>query len=236
MEVILLADVEQVGLRGEVVNVARGLRAQLPAAAAARRAGDAGPRRRAAAASTSSARGTRPARVEQAQEIADMLDKTVLRFDVKSGPTGALFGSVTPTDIADELWRTRKIRVDRQEDRHRLDQAHRPLHGPDPGLRGRERRGEDARRARGRRAAARGGAGGDGGGRGRARGRGGGRGRGARPSAPRTETVECLEDEPEAEGERSRRRGAEAPSRLPEAEAADARRRRPSRAAEPEPQ
>jgi large subunit ribosomal protein L9 len=39
----------------------------------------------------------------------------VLRFDVKSGPTGALFGSVTPTDIADELWRTRKIRVDRRK-------------------------------------------------------------------------------------------------------------------------
>ena len=39
----------------------------------------------------------------------------MLRFDVKSGPTGSLFGSVTPTDIADELWRTRKIRVDRRK-------------------------------------------------------------------------------------------------------------------------
>jgi hypothetical protein len=39
----------------------------------------------------------------------------VLRFDVKSGPTGSLFGSVTPTDIADEIWRTRKIRVDRRK-------------------------------------------------------------------------------------------------------------------------
>jgi hypothetical protein len=39
----------------------------------------------------------------------------VLSFDVKSGPTGALFGSVTTTDIADELWRTRKIRVDRKK-------------------------------------------------------------------------------------------------------------------------
>ena len=39
----------------------------------------------------------------------------MLRFDVKAGPTGSLFGSVTPTDIADELWRTRKIRVDRRK-------------------------------------------------------------------------------------------------------------------------
>ena len=44
-----------------------------------------------------------------------MLRKTVLSFDVKAGPTGALFGSVTTTDIADELWRTRKIRVDRKK-------------------------------------------------------------------------------------------------------------------------
>ncbi len=44
-----------------------------------------------------------------------MLGKTVLRFEVKSGPTGSLFGSVTPTDVADEIWRTRKIRVDRRK-------------------------------------------------------------------------------------------------------------------------
>jgi large subunit ribosomal protein L9 len=53
--------------------------------------------------------------VEQAREIAELLGKTVLRFDVKAGPTGALFGSVTPTDIADEIWRTRKVRVDRRK-------------------------------------------------------------------------------------------------------------------------
>jgi large subunit ribosomal protein L9 len=52
---------------------------------------------------------------EQAGQIADVLAKTVLRFEVKAGPTGALFGSVTPTDVADELWRTRKIRVDRRK-------------------------------------------------------------------------------------------------------------------------
>ena len=52
---------------------------------------------------------------DQAAEIAATLQKTVLRFDVKSGPTGALFGSVTPTDVAEELWRTRKIRVDRRK-------------------------------------------------------------------------------------------------------------------------
>ena len=43
------------------------------------------------------------------------LTKTVLRFEVKAGPTGSLFGSVTPSDIADEIWRTRKVRVDRRK-------------------------------------------------------------------------------------------------------------------------
>jgi large subunit ribosomal protein L9 len=39
----------------------------------------------------------------------------VLRFEVNAGAQGTLFGSVTPTDIADELWRARKIRVDRRK-------------------------------------------------------------------------------------------------------------------------
>jgi len=52
--------------------------------------------------------------VDQAREVAGLLERTVLRFEVKAGPTGSLFGSVTPTDIVDELWRTRKIRIDRR--------------------------------------------------------------------------------------------------------------------------
>ncbi len=52
---------------------------------------------------------------EQAQEIAEVLGKTVLTFEVKSGPTGSLFGSVTPTDVVDEIWRVRKVRVDRRK-------------------------------------------------------------------------------------------------------------------------
>jgi large subunit ribosomal protein L9 len=52
---------------------------------------------------------------DQASEIAEVLGKTVLRFEVKAGPTGSLFGSVTPSDVADEIWRARKIRVDRRK-------------------------------------------------------------------------------------------------------------------------
>jgi large subunit ribosomal protein L9 len=114
MEVILLKDVDKVGLRGEIVNVARGYARNFLL-----------PRRLAELATegrvkelkkVDEQKARHEARtVEQANEIADVLRKTVLSFDVKSGPTGALFGSVTPTDIADELWRTRKIRVDRKK-------------------------------------------------------------------------------------------------------------------------
>ena len=114
MEVILLKDVDKVGLRGEVVNVARGyarnflLPRKLAEPATAGRVAE--------LKRLDEQRARNEARtVEQANEIADVLRKTVLSFDVKSGPTGALFGSVTTTDIADELWRTRKIRVDRKK-------------------------------------------------------------------------------------------------------------------------
>ncbi len=44
-----------------------------------------------------------------------MLEKAELRFEMKAGPTGSLFGSVTATDIADELWEKHKVRVDRRK-------------------------------------------------------------------------------------------------------------------------
>jgi large subunit ribosomal protein L9 len=114
MQVILLKDVDKVGLRGEVVSVARGyarnflLPRKLAELATEGRVAEL--KRLDEQRARSEART-----VEQANEIAEVLRKTVLSFDVKAGPTGALFGSVTPTDIADELWRTRKIRVDRRK-------------------------------------------------------------------------------------------------------------------------
>jgi large subunit ribosomal protein L9 len=114
MEVILLNDIDKVGLRGEVVNVARGfarnylLPRRLAEVATAAKVAELQKREE--------QRARHEARsFEQAQEMATTLGKTQLRFDVKAGPTGSLFGSVTPTDIADEIWRVRKIRVDRRK-------------------------------------------------------------------------------------------------------------------------
>ena len=114
MDVILLKDVEKVGLRGDVVAVSRGyMRNYL------------GPRKLAQEATA--------ARVEElekvdanrarheaqsfddAQKIAEALGKAELRFDVNAGPQGQLFGSVTATDVADGIWEKLKIRVDRRK-------------------------------------------------------------------------------------------------------------------------
>ena len=114
MEVILREDVDKVGLRGEVVNVARGYaRNYLFPRKLAQEATPALVKeleKRQAQISRHEA-----ASVEQAREIATKLEQAELRFEVKSGPTGSLFGSVTPTDIADQIWEKHKIRVDRRK-------------------------------------------------------------------------------------------------------------------------
>jgi len=114
MDVILLKDVEKVGLRGDVVNVARGYARNFLF-----------PRKLAEEATTArvaelqkreSQRARHEAKnADEAKAIADKLGQAELRFEVKAGPTGSLFGSVTPTDIADRLWETQKIRVDRRK-------------------------------------------------------------------------------------------------------------------------
>jgi large subunit ribosomal protein L9 len=113
MEVILREDVDKVGLRGEVVNVARGYARNflLPR----RLADEATPARVAELRKLEERRGRQEVKTfEDAQTIGERLSKLELRFDVKAGPTGSLFGSVTPTDIADQLWDQHKVRVDRR--------------------------------------------------------------------------------------------------------------------------
>ena len=114
MQIILLKDVEKLGLRGDVVDVARGYARNylLPR----RLAETATPARVAELRRVEAQRAQHEARSEeQAHEIAEVLAKTVLRFEVKAGPTGSLFGSVTSSDVADEIWRARKVRVDRRK-------------------------------------------------------------------------------------------------------------------------
>lgn len=114
MKVILRQDVDKIGLRGEVVDVARGFARNflLPRQLAE----PATPSRVAELEKVNAHRALHEAQsFEQAQEISQRLGQTELRFDVKAGDTGVLFGSVTATDVADRLWEKHKIRVDRKK-------------------------------------------------------------------------------------------------------------------------
>jgi large subunit ribosomal protein L9 len=114
VEVILLEDVEKVGLRGDVVNVARGYARNflLP-----RRLAEEATRARVAELRRLEERRARHEAntFEDAQRLAARLGDIELRFDVNAGPTGTLFGSVTPSDIVDRLWDEHKVRVDRRK-------------------------------------------------------------------------------------------------------------------------
>jgi large subunit ribosomal protein L9 len=114
MQVILLKDVDKVGLRGDVVDVARGyarnylLPRQLAEPASAGRLEELRKRDELRARQEANTH-------EDARDIAARLEQEVIRFDVKAGPTGTLFGSVTATDVADRLWGDHRIRVDRRK-------------------------------------------------------------------------------------------------------------------------
>jgi len=114
MEVILKSDVDHLGLRGEVVNVARGYARNflLPRGLAE----VATPALVKELAKRDAQRARHDAQsVDEARAIATRLESLELRFDVNAGPTGALFGSVTATNVADRLWEQEKIRVDRRK-------------------------------------------------------------------------------------------------------------------------
>jgi large subunit ribosomal protein L9 len=114
MQVILREDIEKVGLRGEVVDVAPGFARNylLPR----KLAEPAAPGRVAELEKLTAARARHEAQsFEQAQELAQKLEGAEIRFDVNAGETGTLFGSVTATDIADRVWETQRIRIDRRK-------------------------------------------------------------------------------------------------------------------------
>jgi len=114
VQVILREDIEKVGLRGEVVDVAPGFARNylLPR----RLAEPAAPGRVAELEKLASSRARHEAQsFEQAQELVQKLEGAEIRFDVNAGETGTLFGSVTATDIADRIWETQRIRIDRRK-------------------------------------------------------------------------------------------------------------------------
>jgi len=113
-QAILLADVETLGERGHVVDVAPGyLRNYLiprklaqPATAGALEEA----KRRMEA-----AKRAEEARRERETEAAGLLGKTVLTIHQRAGEDGKLFGSVGPKEIVDALREARDLRIDKKQ-------------------------------------------------------------------------------------------------------------------------
>jgi large subunit ribosomal protein L9 len=114
MQVVLREDVDKIGLRGEVVNVARGYARNYLLPRGLAEAATPGLVRELERREAERARHEAKT-VDEARAIAGRLEAIELRFDATAGPTGSLFGSVTATNIADRLWEQEKIRVDRRK-------------------------------------------------------------------------------------------------------------------------
>lgn len=113
-EAILLADVEQLGERGEVIDVASGyLRNYLIprklAQPATRGAIDA-----ARAKMEAADRAKRDAE-SRADEYAGLLSRTVLTIPHKAGEDGKLYGSVTSAEIVSAIKAARDIKLDKRK-------------------------------------------------------------------------------------------------------------------------
>jgi len=114
MEVVLTTDVDKLGLRGEVVNVARGYARNFLLPRGLAEVATPGLVRELQRRDAQRARHDAKT-VDEAQAIAKRVESVELRFDVNAGPTGALFGSVTATNVADRLREEQGLRVDRRK-------------------------------------------------------------------------------------------------------------------------
>ncbi len=112
-EVVLMSDIDGLGVEGDVVEVAEGYARNylLPRKLAAPATG-------ATMRRVEKIRSERRTRLEQelagAKEIAGKLENTSCTITVKSGEEGKLYGSVTPADVIDAL-KGQGIELDRKQ-------------------------------------------------------------------------------------------------------------------------
>jgi large subunit ribosomal protein L9 len=124
MQVILTHDVEKLGQRGDIVDVSRGyvrnflVPRGLAEVATPAKLEDA--RRRMEEAEERNRR-----LAERATEVAEILNKSVITIEARTGEDERLFGSVTAANIADAIEHARGIHLDRR--RIRLEEPIRAL-------------------------------------------------------------------------------------------------------------
>ena len=113
-QAILLEDVEELGRRGDPVDVSPGylrnfLIPRKLAAKATPGALEAAQQRRAAA------EKAEKVRAEREEQAASLLSKTVLTIYQRAGEDGKLFGSVGSKEIVDAIRDARDLRIDRRK-------------------------------------------------------------------------------------------------------------------------
>src|ERR671915_1133826 len=113
-QAILLKDVDTLGDRGEVIDVAPGylrnflVPRKLAQPATPASIAEAERRREAAERAASEA-------AERAEETIALLSKTVLTIQHAAGDDGRLFGSVTANEIVDAIKQARGLKLDRRK-------------------------------------------------------------------------------------------------------------------------
>ncbi len=113
MKVILLADVYKHGVAGEIIEVSDGFaRNWLLPQSLAKKATPGALRQAETLRSQAAAR--RAALDHRLNELARQIDGVELFFGRRASPTGKLFGSVTTSEIAEELNRTTGIDINRR--------------------------------------------------------------------------------------------------------------------------
>jgi len=114
MKVILLKDVKALGKKGAVVDVSDGyaknflLKGKLAAEANAQNMN-------VLKTQEGSKMFKRERDFEEAQKLAEKMKEMTLRFKVKAGEGGKLFGSITSKDISDKLLSEYKIETDKKK-------------------------------------------------------------------------------------------------------------------------
>jgi large subunit ribosomal protein L9 len=119
VQVILKQDVDKVGRRGEIIDVSRGyVRNFLVPRGLAEMATPGKLEEVRHEMEEAEERDRRMA--ERANEIAEILNKSVITIEARTGEDERLFGSVTAANIASAIERARDVRIDRR--RVRLDE------------------------------------------------------------------------------------------------------------------
>ena len=119
MQVILKQDVDKIGRRGEIIDVSRGyVRNFLVPRGLAEMATPGKLEEVRHEMEEAEERDRRMA--ERASEIAEILNKSVITIEARTGEDERLFGSVTAANIASAIERARDVRIDRR--RIRLDE------------------------------------------------------------------------------------------------------------------